>query len=178
MIWSQPSLFYLIKGRIILYCLLSYHVMSHCILSCCMFLCHILYYTMLYYIDTSNYIKLYWLYCFFFYIVFVCKESYHNTLFLRKPMFHSCVQQPFTERHWLIAPQVKTIDYVLIGTLKNSCFFLSFCFHFRHHPIHLSVFFLLFSLFHPLLPMLSLSPTYSVYMLYKYSVYPASFLPP
>lgn len=44
----------------------------------------------------------------------------------RSAMFHSCVKQPFTEEHWLIAPQVKTIDYVLTGTLKNSCFFLSF----------------------------------------------------
>lgn len=111
---------------LIVYCLVVCFCVIYCIIRCYIILTHQI---------TSNCID-----CivFFFYIVFVCKESYHNTLFLRKPMFHSCVQQPFTERHWLIAPQVKTIDYVLTGTLKNSCFFLSFCFHFRHHPIHLS----------------------------------------
>lgn len=54
--------------------------------------------------------------------------------FRMKSMFHSCVQQPFTDWHWHIAPQVKTIDYVLTGTLKNSCFSI----HIHHQQICLS----------------------------------------
>lgn len=42
------------------------------------------------------------------------------------------------DRHWFISPRVKTIDYVLTGTLKNSCFFLSFSIRFRQRPIRLS----------------------------------------